>query len=149
MTESEQGEACDVSASQLAQPGTPSAGQLVVESLPLGPETRETVLSVEVSEHDLLGLQALATVAGVGERDSGSFAQLLSSTLHRGVIESYKAAGLSWPANPAALAVENRRGAVEDSRAGRPPSFGSRVQAVRRVAFGAAGFPCGCASRDR
>jgi len=57
------------------------------------------MLSVEVSDDDLLGLQVLGAVAGVGESDSATFAELLTSTFHRGVIESYKAAGFTWPPN--------------------------------------------------
>ena len=70
------------------------------------------MLSVEVSEEDLLGLQALGAVAGVGESDSATFAEVLKSTFHCGVIESYKAAGLTWPGDHAGSAAEQDAGAV-------------------------------------
>jgi len=55
------------------------------------------MLSVEVSEEDPVGLELLAAVAGVGESDSETFAGVVKSTFHSGVMESCKAAGLTWP----------------------------------------------------
>jgi len=63
-------------------------------------ETTEAAVTVEVSEEDLMRLQALATAAGVGEPNARSFADLLSSTLRRGILESYRAAELGWSLDP-------------------------------------------------
>ena len=81
----------------------------------------EPTVSVEVSEDDLLRLQALANRAPGGERDS---AELLRSAFHRGVIESYRIAGISAPpsggsgteAPPSALGERPREGAPKLTR---------------------------------
>ena len=73
---------------------------LTAELTPPRLENTEAAVTVEVSEEDLMRLHALATVEGVGEPDARSFADLLSSTLRRGILESYKAADLGWPLDP-------------------------------------------------
>ena len=73
---------------------------LTAELTPPRLENPEAAVTVEVCEEDLMRLQALATVAGVGEPNARSFADLLSSTLHRGIVEGYKAAELAWPLDP-------------------------------------------------
>jgi hypothetical protein len=87
----------------------------------------EATVTVKVREEDLLGLQALAGVAGVSSADSGSFAELLRTTLHRGVVESYRTAGLTWP--PRAVAGDGQAEA---------PARPMRGVTRREFAFGAA-----------
>jgi len=69
---------------------SPSAGQSHV------------AVSVTVDQDDLVGLQGLLAATGIGE-GTRSFAELLTSTLHRGLVESYKTAGIPWPPNQAAF----------------------------------------------
>lgn len=93
-------------------------------------------VTVEVSDDDIVRLQVLATAAGVGGPNARSFAELLSSTLHRGIIESYKTAestGLGAPAG-------NDRGSGErDARYARDhPGRRARTRASRNVAWAAA-----------
>jgi uncharacterized membrane protein len=76
------------------------------------PETSEVAVSVTVQEEDLLRLEALATAAGVGEAGGGSFAELLSSTLHRGIVESCNSAGLVSGSSPRMNAQTWRRYAL-------------------------------------
>ena len=68
----------------------------VDELIPPGSGQSHAAVSVTVDRDDLLGLQGLVAAAGIGE-GTRSFAELLTSTLHRGLIESYKSAGLPWP----------------------------------------------------
>ena len=101
-----------------------------------GPEASEAAVSVAVRKEDLPRLQALATAAGIGDPGAGSFADLLSSTLHRGIIESYDSAGLglgleSAPADAGSAARDDK-----------PPDSGSarrtRTQVLRFVLIAAA-----------
>ena len=93
-------------------------------------------MTVEVSEDDIVRLQVLATAAGVGGPYARSFAELLSSTLHRGIIESYKTAELAGPEDPAGT------DAVLESETPSPPATrpgrGARMRALRSVAWAAA-----------
>jgi hypothetical protein len=87
----------------------------------------EATLTVKVRGDDLLGLQGLASAAGVGAEDSGSSAEPLRATFHRGVVESYRTAGLIRPPSSGA----------GDAEAAAPKA---RMYAVtrRELAFGAA-----------
>jgi hypothetical protein len=114
------------------------SSQLTREHIPPRPQTSEAIVSVKVSEEDLLGLQVLATAAGISESDFGSFAELLTSTLHLGVIDSYKTTGLTWPPNPAGFGVGKRFSAVNDKRADEAHSHRPDTQSLRNVALGAA-----------
>ena len=107
------------------------------EHMPLRPHKSEATVSVKVREDDLLGLQALGTVAGISQSDPGSFAELLTSTLHLGVIESYKNSGLTWPPNPAGLGVAKRLSGLGDKRAAEAPSHRPDPQTLRNVALSA------------
>jgi uncharacterized membrane protein len=98
-------------------------------------ENREAVLSIEVSEDDLLGLQVLGAVAGLGERDSDSFAELLRSTFHRGVIETYKSAGFAWPADHAGPTSEPAAASGHEKRRDGMRGGRRRVQVLRNVAL--------------
>jgi len=109
---------------------------LAAEMIPPGPQTSEAAVSVEVGEGDLLRLQVLATAAGVGEPDGDSFAELLSSTLHRGIIESYKTAGLAWPPDPAG--ADAGSGARDDKPADDGPARRTGTQTSRGGALVAA-----------
>ena len=93
------------------------SSKLTGELIQRRPQKSEATVSVTLGEDDLRGLQVLATVTGVSEGDSGSFDELLTSTLHRGVIESYKTTGLTWPPNPAEFGVGKRFSALGDNRA--------------------------------
>lgn len=107
------------------------------ELVPPGSRQGHAAVSVTVDQVDLLGLQGLVAAAGVGV-GARSFAELLTSTLHRGLIESYKAAGLAWPPNPAAVQAEKGFARFGEPRADealrRPPRSLNR----RGVALGAA-----------
>jgi hypothetical protein len=113
------------------------SSQLTRQRIPPRPQQSEATLSVKVCEEDLLGLQVLATVAGISEGDSGGFAELLTSTLHVGVIDSYKTTGLTWPPDPAGFGVGKRFSAPGDQRADEAPAHGSHTQTLRNVALGA------------
>lgn len=95
------------------------------------PHAGEAAVSVNVGEQDLRRLQVLASVTRVGEPGAGSFAELLSSTLHRGIVASYESAGLSCPGDPARAAA----GSAAKDDAG---SAGSGRQAARVAALIAA-----------
>jgi uncharacterized membrane protein len=56
-------------------------------------EPTEAAVSVGISDEDLRRLDDLATRAGVGEPGAGSFAELLSAMLHRGIAEACDIAG--------------------------------------------------------
>ena len=114
------------------------SSELTAELIPLRPETDEATVSVEVRADDLLRLQALATVTGVGESDSASFADLLRSTFHRGVVESCNTAGVSWPPTFAGLETGRRPSALDVPPAGEVPSRATGTETSRRVALGAA-----------
>ena len=94
-------------------------------------------VSVTVDQDDLLGLQGLVAATGIGE-GTRSFAEVLTSTLHRGLIESYKAAGLPWPPNQAAFPAGEDPAAHAQLRpdTDRPGLLGSPNR--RGVALGAA-----------
>jgi hypothetical protein len=113
------------------------SSQLTGEHIPLRPQKSEATVSVKVREDDLLGLQVLGTVAGISESDSVSFAELLTSTLHLGVIESYKNTGLTWPPNPAGFGVGKRFSALGDNRAAEARSHRTDTQTLRNVALSA------------
>lgn len=98
-----------------------------------GPEASDAAVSVTVGEEDLLRLQALATIAGIGEAGTGTFAELLSATMHRGIIESYKHAGLGSPLNSDHADV-----ASDDKPAGSGSSRRTSALASRRGALLAA-----------
>jgi hypothetical protein len=120
-----------------SQGATTVSSQLTGEHIPPRPQKSEATVSVKVCEDDLLGLQVLATVAGISESDSGSFAELLTSTLHLGVIDSYKTTGLTWPPNPAGFGVGKRFSVLGDKRADEAPSHRSDTQTLRNVALSA------------
>ena len=106
------------------------------EFTPLDAETSEAAVSVHVSDGDLRRLYDLATIAGVGGPSAGSFAELLSATLHRGIVESYKSAGLGSPPDSAGADAESR---TQDHR----PTDGDAARGLgtptsRRVALLAA-----------
>ncbi len=113
------------------------SSQLTGEHMPPRPQKSEATVSVKVREDDLLGLQVLATVAGISESDSGSFAELLTSTLHLGVIDSYKTTGLTWPPNPAGFGAGKRFSALGDKRADEAPSHRPDTQTLRNLALSA------------
>jgi hypothetical protein len=98
----------------------------------------EPTLSVQVSEDDLLRLRGLAKAAGVSEGESGRFGELLSLTLHRGIVESSKTAGLPWPPESAEVDVGKRSGAPVDTTSNGAVSHPPRIQTVRNRALGAA-----------
>jgi hypothetical protein len=63
----------------------------------------------------------------------------LTSTLHLGVIDSYKTTGLTWPPNPAGFGAGKRFSALGDKRADEAPSHRPDTQkTLRTVAFGSA-----------
>lgn len=121
---------------------------LTAALIPSRTDNREARLTVEVSEDDLLGLHVLGAVAGVGEPDSDSFAGLLKTTFHRGLVESYKAAGFAWPPEETGTAAEPGAGAVDDTsprqaasiapRAEKTHARRVRTQTVRGMALAAA-----------
>jgi uncharacterized membrane protein len=117
---------------------TTVSSQLTGGHIPRDPQESEATVSVEVRGDDVLGLQALATVAGISESDSGSFGELLTSTLHRGVIESYKTTGLPWPPNPAGLGAGKRFSALDEQRADEASARRPGTQTSRNLALGAA-----------
>jgi uncharacterized membrane protein len=98
-----------------------------------GLETSEVAVSVTVQQEDLVRLQALATVAGVGEPTGGSFADLLSAALHRGIIERCSSAGLDLPLD--AAGAEARPAAPQDDEvADSGSSRWTSTRALRRFA---------------
>lgn len=113
------------------------SSQLTGGQIPNQPQKTEATVSVKVRGDDLLGLQVLATVAGISESDSGSFAELLTSTLHTGVIESYKTIGLAWPPNPAGFGAGKRFSALDDQRADQAPTRRPGIQTLRSLMLGA------------
>ncbi len=70
-------------------------------SQPSPQNSEAAAVTVEVCEDDVMRLQVLATAAGVGGPNAPSFSELLSSTLHRGIIESYKTVELAGLGDPA------------------------------------------------
>jgi uncharacterized membrane protein len=70
---------------------------VTAESLLPQMQNTEGTVAIEVSEDDVLRLQALAGLGPAGEIDS---ADLLRSAFHRGVLESYRIAGVAMPASP-------------------------------------------------
>jgi len=82
-------------------------------------------VSVTVTEEDIRRLQVLAAAGGVGESGGGSFAELLSAILHRGIDESYRGAGLA--------SVESGRvEAVSVAPEDKPAATGSTRRTSRR-----------------
>ncbi len=109
----------------------------VDELIAPGSGQSHTAVSVTVDQDDLLGLQGLAAAAGIGE-GTRSFAELLTSTLHRGLIESYKSAGLPWPPNQAASQAGEGVAARAEVRAAEAPPRTLGAPTRVRVALGAA-----------
>ena len=108
---------------------------VTAQSIALQLRSSEATVSVEVSEEDLLRLQALANRAS-GETDS---AELVRSAFHRGVIESYRLAGMSAPSSfrgygaelpPSALGAGARQGAPQLTR---PPTWRGLALAAAAV----------------
>jgi hypothetical protein len=114
------------------------SSQRTAEDTSASGRKREPTLSVQVSDDDLLGLHRLATAAGVSDSKSGSFGELLSFTLHRGIVESSKTAGLPWPPDPAELDVGTHFGALDDPTLGEASPRRLRPPTVRHLALGAA-----------
>ncbi len=114
------------------------SSQLTGEHIQRNPGQSKAIVSVEVRGDDVLGLQVLATVAGIGEGDSDRFAELLTSTLHCGVIESYRTTGLAWPPNPAGFGVGKHFGALTDMRSDEPHSERPGSDTTRNLTLGAA-----------
>ena len=61
-------------------------------------------VSIELDEDELLGVHLLATIEDVPDEDSDGFADVLRSTLRRGLAERLTAAGMEWP--PTAQTVD-------------------------------------------
>src|SRR5437763_11062443 len=56
-----------------------------------------TTVSMELDDDELLGVHLLATIEGVADGDATGFADVLRSTLDRGLAERLTAAGMEWP----------------------------------------------------
>ncbi len=108
------------------------------EHIQRNPGHSKAIVSVVIRGDDVLGLQVLATVAGIGESDSDRFAEVLTSTLQRGVIESYRTTGLAWPPNPAGFGVGKHFGALTDMRSDEPRSYRPGTDTRRKVTLGVA-----------
>jgi len=61
-------------------------------------------VSIALDEDELLGVHLLATIEDVPDDDSDGFADVLRSTLRRGLAERLTAAGMEWP--PTAQTVD-------------------------------------------
>jgi hypothetical protein len=114
------------------------SSQRTAEHTSPSPQKPEPTVSVEVSEDDLVGLRRLANAAGVSESDFGHFGELLSFTLHRGIVESSKTAGLPWPPDSAELDVRKHFGALDGTTPTGAASHRPRTQTVRYLALGVA-----------
>jgi hypothetical protein len=97
-----------------------------------------TNVSIAVDEEELLGLHILATMEGRSGDDPTAFAELLRSTLRRGIEQRLTGAGMGWP--PQASALELARSvsghatdASPDESAGAP----RRLGLLHGVAIGA------------
>ena len=109
----------------------------VNELIPPSPGQHHAAVSVTVDQDDLLGLQGLIAAAGIGE-GTRSFAEVLTSTLHRGLIESYKSAGLPWPSNQNAFQTDEDVAARREVHAVEAPPDPVGAPPWRRFALGAA-----------
>jgi hypothetical protein len=118
------------------QANTTMSSSVDTELISPGPERSQAALSVTIGEQDLLRLQVLATATGAGEPGCGSFAELLRSTLHLGIIESYRSAGLGLGLDPAR--DDAGSGARVDTPAERGSSRRTGALSWRRLALIAA-----------
>ncbi len=106
---------------------------ITTEPIQPSPQNSEaSAVTVEVCEEDLVGLEVLATVAGVGGPNARSFAELLSSTLRRGIIESYKTAELAGLEDSAV--TDSGSGGRDDRPADDGAGRRTRTKALRKVA---------------
>jgi uncharacterized membrane protein len=104
--------------------------------IPFRPEQRDHTVSVRLREDDRHRLQALADVAGVTHGDSEGFAEVLASVVHRGLAESYRAAGLLSPPHPAASGAGRSLPAPDEEPTDAPSHAATPM--VRRACFGLA-----------
>jgi hypothetical protein len=93
-----------------------------------------------------LGVQLLAKLEGIEPNDEAAFGDMLRFTMHRGIVERVKSAGMDWPPKADAFAFADAFALAESVQAPAEPEAPAAGQAPGRLSDGT---PAGRGARLR